>query len=113
MKRQYKLIDCPNCSGRGYIEVTVQGDEGPLILRIMCPTCDNTGSITVPTERRENMSEKLTEEDRAEGIKLIKMLKALDHPIRRMIVEFILNENAREVREKIIERDRELLKKLS
>ena len=38
------------------------------------------------------MKNELTEEQRAEGIKLIKMLKALDHPIRRMIVEFILNQ---------------------
>jgi len=41
----------------------------------------------------------LTEEQRAEGIKLIKMLKALDHPIRRMIVEFILNQENSELGE--------------
>ena len=43
---------------------------------------------------------KMTEEDRQEKIKLIKMLKALDNPIRRSIVEFILNQESSQFNKK-------------
>ncbi len=39
----------------------------------------------------DEIPEGMTEEEYKEGIKTLKFLKALDHPIRRKIVEFILN----------------------
>lgn len=40
---------------------------------------------------KNEIPEGMTEEEYKEGIKTLKFLKALDHPIRRMIVEYILN----------------------
>lgn len=39
----------------------------------------------------DEIPEGMTEEEYKEGIKTLKFLKALNHPIRRMIVEYILN----------------------
>ena len=49
---------------------------------------------------KDEIPEGMTEEEYREGIKTLKFLKALNHPIRRMIVEYILNHKDSEFNEK-------------
>ncbi|GAG80248.1 unnamed protein product [marine sediment metagenome] len=54
---------------------------------------------------KNEIPEGMTEEEYKEGIKTIKLLKALNHPIRRMIFEFVLNHKDSEFIEKGEEND--------
>jgi len=91
-----KITSCYNCGSLVFYQVVskVEGTESATDTEIYCAVCgkNNGGIFNDPFNEMDLKGKREeAEEGIKEGVSLIKMLKALDNPIRYLIVKHMLN----------------------